>query len=141
MRPALRGDRVPLEFFFDTMLRKDYFLRRGQLAEMLRGPYHQVYVAEIDHVLVGVAVTTRGTRLVNTLVHPGYRGLGIGRALVQHSGASEVRVKLNMSDGDPRGFYRALGFESVGRDGAKDHIEIMRTRPRRAGRASARTSS
>ena len=126
VRLADKRDAVPLGFFFDTVLRKDYFLRRGQLADMLHSPYHRVFVAEIDAILVGIAITTQGTRLVNALVHPGYRGLGIGRALVQHSGATEARVKCNMSTGDPRGFYAALGFESAGRAGDNDHIEIMR---------------
>ncbi|MEW6199203.1 MAG: GNAT family N-acetyltransferase [Planctomycetota bacterium] len=126
VRPAEAGDAVPLGFFFDTVLRKDYFLRRGQLDEMLRGPHHQVYVAEIDGVLVGAAVTTRGTRLVNALVHPAYRGLGIGRALVQHSGATEVRAKLDMSSGDPRGFYAALGFAPTGQASGKGNIEVLR---------------
>jgi hypothetical protein len=31
-----------------------------------------------------------------------------------------------MSSGDPREFYRTLGFESVGRDGEKGNIETMR---------------
>ncbi len=135
VRPAGAGDAVPLGFFFDALLRKDYFLRRGQLADMLRSPYHQVYVAEIDAVLVGVAVTTRGTRLVNALVHPAYRGLGIGRALVQYSGATEVRAKLDMSSGDPREFYRTLGFESVGRDSKKNNIENMRLATNSPGRS------
>ena len=127
VRPALAGDYVPLSFFFDTALRKDYFLRPGQLAEMLRSPYHQVYVAEIDAVLVGAAGTTRGTRLVDVLVHPAYRGLG------QYSGATEVRAKCDMSSGDPRAFYAALGFESLGRSHGKGHIEVMRKRrPRSA---------
>jgi GNAT superfamily N-acetyltransferase len=126
IRPANPGDATPLGFFFDTALRRDYFLRRGQLAEMLQSPYHRVYVAEIDTVLVGVAVTTRGTRLVNALVHPGYRGLGIGRALINQSGATEVRVKRDMSTGDPRGFYAALGFESAGPAPRRENIEIMR---------------
>ncbi len=134
VRPAGASDAVPLGFFFDAMLRKDYFLRRGQLADMLRNPYHQVYVAEIDTVLVGVAVTTRGTRLVNALVHPAYRGLGIGRALVQYSGATEVRAKIDMSNGDPRAFYRSLGFESVGREGKKGNIENMRLATNSPGR-------
>lgn len=117
---------MPLGFFFDTVLRKDYFMRRGQLAEMLSSSRHQVFIAEIDAILVGIAITTRGTRLVNALVHPGYRGLGIGRALVQQSGATEVRAKLNMSTGDPRGFYAAIGFRSVGRTNGKGNIELMR---------------
>jgi GNAT superfamily N-acetyltransferase len=134
VRPATTRDIVPLGFFFDAMLRKDYFLRRGQLADMLRSPYHQVYVAEFDRVLVGVAVTTRGTRLVNALVHPAYRGLGIGRALVQCSGATQVRAKIDMSSGDPRAFYRRLGFQSVGREGKRNNIENMRLATNSPGR-------
>jgi len=137
VRPAEAGDAVPLGFFFDTALRKDYFLRRGQLDEMLRGPHHRVYVAEIDGVLVGAAVTTRGTRLVNALVHTAYRGLGIGRALVQHSGATEVRAKLDMSSGDPRGFYAALGFAPTGQVNEKGNIEVLRRAEPKAARVSS----
>jgi GNAT superfamily N-acetyltransferase len=126
VRPAVRSDLRPLGFFFDTVLRRDYFLRRGQLTEMLHGPHHQLYVAEIDTILVGVAITTRHTRLVNVLVHPGYRGLGIGPALLGHANVREVRVKTNMSTGDPRAFYRRLGYRGAGRDPSKPHIEIMR---------------
>jgi ribosomal protein S18 acetylase RimI-like enzyme len=134
VRPASVGDVVPLSFFFDTALRKDYFLRRGQLVDMLRSPYHQIFVAEIDTILVGIAVMTRGTRLINALVHPAYRGLGIGRALVQQSGATEVRAKLDMSTGDPRGFYRALGFASTGRARASNNIETMHLAANSRGR-------
>ncbi len=126
VRPALVTDVRPLQFFFDTALRKDYFLRRGQLTDMLESPYHELYVAEVDNVLVGVAITTRGTRLVNALVHPAYRGLGIGRALVRATGATEVRAKLDMSTGDPRGFYTALGFRSTGQRNGKGNVELLR---------------
>jgi ribosomal protein S18 acetylase RimI-like enzyme len=129
VRPASRGDLVPLNFFFDALLRRDYFMRRGQLADLISGSRHQVYVAEIDGVLVGVAVTTRGSRLVNALVHPAYRGLGIGRELVNCTGATEVRAKLDMSGGDPRGFYRSLGFVSTGVRNDKGNVEVLR-RPR-----------
>jgi GNAT superfamily N-acetyltransferase len=132
VRPAGQGDRVPLGFFLDSVLRKDYFIRRGQLDDILSGKYHQVHVAEIESVLVGVAITTRGSRLVNALVHPAYRGLGIGRELVRASGASEVRAKIDMSTGDPRGFYTALGFEPTGHFNGKRNVEVMRLSKRRA---------
>ncbi len=128
VRPAGPRDEVPLGFFFDTLLRRDYFLRRGQLSEMLKSRRHRVWVAEIDRILVGAAITTRGTRLVNALVHPGYRGLGIGRALVRATGAKEVRAKLDVSTGDPRGFYERLGYVSTGERNDRGNIELMRAR-------------
>ena len=132
VRPARRGDLVPLSFFFDTVLRRDYFMRRGQLKELLNGEYHQVYVAEIDAVLVGVAITTCGSRLVNALVHPAYRGLGIGKALIERSGATEARAKLDMSSGNPLGFYYALGFVSTGERNEKGNIEVLRVKSNRS---------
>lgn len=129
IRPATRADLAPLTFFFDTALRNDYFMRRGQLNDMLASTCHQVYIAAIDCVLVGIAITTRHTRLVNVLVHPAYRGVGIGRALLDHTRATEVRVKRDMHTGDPRGFYAALGFRSTGKTNPKGNIELMR-RPR-----------
>lgn len=143
VRPALASDATPLSFFFDTVLRKDYFLRRGQLEAMLRGPHHRIWVAEIDTILVGIAITTSGTRLVNAVVHPGYRGLGIGRALVRASGVSEVRAKLDMSTGDPRGFYEQLGFRRTGECNEKGNIELMRSeaaKARVAARGTRRTA-
>ncbi len=137
LRPATAGDLVPLNFFFDTALRQDYFLRRGQIEDMLNSDYHRVLVAEIDTILVGIAVTTRGTRLVNVLVHPAYRGIGIGKALVAGSGATEVRAKIDMSTGDPRAFYRALGFKTTKKLNAKGNIELMR-RPDRPSRKHRR---
>ncbi len=125
VRAARASDLAPLGFFFDSVLRRDYFLRRGQIEEMIRGRHHSVWVAEIDSVLVGVAITTGGSTLVNALVHPAYRGLRIGRALVEHSGARRVRAKLDMSTGDPRGFYHKLGFEDTGRRNERGNIALL----------------
>lgn len=125
IRRATRDDLVPLAFFYDTCLRRDYFFRRGQLAEILDGLHHTALIAEIDGILVGVAITTAGCRLVNLLVHPAYRGLQIGRALVTASDATEVRVKRNMSTGDPLRFYRKLGFVKRGGRNAAGTTELL----------------
>lgn len=138
VRRATAPDLRPLGFFIDAVLRKDYFLRRGQLEELVNGPYHEVYVAEVDCVLVGLAIVTRGARLINALVHPAYRGLGIGKALVQASGAREVRAKLDMSSGDPRGFYESIGFSQTGAFNAKGNIAVMRRTGRRRRDAAPR---
>lgn len=137
VRPALRGDLVPLQFFFDALLRRDYFLRRGQLAEMIRGRRHRVLVAEIHGILVGVAILTRRACLVNVLVHPAYRGLNIGRALVELTDAVEVRAKINMSTGDPRGFYEAIGFVPVGRPERGTIQRMVRADPASAAPATS----
>lgn len=137
VRPANLSDAAPLTFFFDTILRRDYFMKRGQLADMLAHMRHRILVAELDSVLVGIAIQTSGTRLVNVLVHPAYRGLGIGTALVEASGSSEVRAKLDMSTGDPRAFYKSLGFRSTGRRNNKGNIELLRRNTKRTARAKA----
>lgn len=126
LRPADRSDESAVAFFCDTALRRDYFLRRGQLSEMLTGTRHRVLLAELDGVLVGLAVLTRGARLVNALVHPAYRGLGIGRALVELAAPHEVRCKHDMSTGDPGGFYAALGYAPTGEHNPKGNIELLR---------------
>ena len=142
VRPARSSDLVPLAFFFDTALRNDYFMRRGQLEDMLSDPYHDVYVAEFDTILVGIAITTRGSHLANALVHPAYRGLGVGRALVQSSSARSVSVKLDMQSGDPSGFYRALGFKPTGRFNDRGNIELMHlTNDSPAGRRRASSTA
>lgn len=138
VRPAGKTDFTPLIFFFDTVLRRDYFMRRGQLEEILTSDRHEAFVAELDEVLVGVAILTRGARLVNVLVHPSYRALGIGRALIEQSAAREVRVKLDMSTGDPRGFYDRLGFNGTGQHNSKGNVELMRRKVEPA--ADAKTS-
>ena len=137
VRPANLSDATPLTFFFDTILRRDYFMKRGQLADMLAHTRHRILVAELDSVLVGIAIQTSGTRLVNVLVHPAYRGLGIGAALVEASGSSEVRAKLDMSTGDPTAFYKALGFHPTGQSNAKGNIELLRRPTKRTAHAKA----
>lgn len=126
LRRATASDAVSIRFFFDTLLRRDYFVRRGQLEELVTDKYHEVYLAELEGVLVGIAVKTRGTCLTNLLIHPAYRGLRIGRALLETTGATEVRAKLDMSSGDPRGFYRNLGFLETGVVNGKGNIAVMR---------------
>ncbi len=139
VREARTSDLAPLGFFFDSVLRRDYFLRRGQIEEMVRGRHHGVWVAEIDSVLVGVAITTGGSTLVNALVHPAYRGLQIGRALVERSGAQRVRAKLDMSTGDPRGFYERLGFRDTGRRNERGNIALLERATARGVRRERRT--
>jgi putative acetyltransferase len=49
-------------------------------------------------------------------IHPEHRGLGIGRALVQHALSlhSSITTEVNEQNLQAIGFYRHLGFERIG---------------------------
>jgi hypothetical protein len=55
-------------------------------------------------------------------VHPYARGLGIGRLLVDAVDVDRIRVKTDMSSGDPAGFYTRLGYRDRGADPARPHV-------------------
>ncbi len=57
LRKAMPSDLAALEFFFDTAAAADYFVRAGNSRICSKSERHEVYVAEIDLVLVGVAIT------------------------------------------------------------------------------------
>lgn len=129
VRSATIDDADAIEFFADTVLRRDYFLRRGQLADMIGSKRHVVLIAEFRRLIVGIAILTRGKRLANLLVHPAVRGIGVGSRLVRESGARSVRAKVDMSTGDPRRYYERLGFRSTGRWTRTRRVELMERPP------------
>lgn len=115
-REATAADLPVLAEFFDVLLYRDYFFRRGHLADLLEQRNVRVQVVMEGWVLVAVAVqTTSNSSLLNLLVHPAYRGLGIGRALLAMLEPERVRVKTDASTGNAAGFYRKLGYRRVER--------------------------
>lgn len=128
IRRAGPGDFDALRFFCDCILRRDYFIRAGQLEEILSGDRHEAWLVGEGIALVAFAILSRGSRLVNVLVHPSWRGMGLGEALVNASGATSVRVKLDMRSGDPEGFYRRIGFGHVIGRNAKGNIVVREKR-------------
>ena len=137
IRRATPHDLEALTFFCDTVLRRDYFIRKGQLREMLEGTRHQVFVGELDRVLVALAVVTRPGRLVNALVHPAYRRLGIGRALLRVVAPREIRVKKDMHSGDPSAFYQRLGYQPTGESNERGNIELFTAASGSAARSAS----
>lgn len=126
IRRAQLDDESALGEFLDSHLRKDYFVTRAQLHEILDGRYHEMVVATDSCTIVGIAIMTRSARtLVNLLVRPADRRRGIGDALLSFLQVERIRAKLDVSDGDPRDFYRNRGFRSTGRFNIKRNIEIM----------------
>ena len=110
IRRADPRDLTAVTFFVDTCLRNDYFFRTGHLQAMLASARHRVSLIILDDALVGLAITTRPATLVNLLIHPAYRGLGIGTTVLKHVNPSAVRCKTDMSTGDPGRFYAKNAF-------------------------------
>lgn len=126
IRDAVGQDFAMISTFLDKHLRRDYFITREQLQHVLGRRYHELVLAMDWDRLVGIAIMTKAARtLVNLLVDPEYRCRGIGDALLATLQVERVRAKLDVSDGDPRDFYRARGFRSSGRFNSKGNIEIM----------------
>ena len=65
---------------------------------------------------------TRGQMIGNVVVHPEYRGMGIGRAMVkaaiiaaQQQGARWIGLEVREDNPVACGLYTHMGFEAVGR--------------------------
>lgn len=125
IRDACEGDYDALESFLDDFLRRDYFIPRRQLREILTGRYHKSLLAVDGDQIVGVAIMTRRLRtLVNLLVRPCERKLGIGDALLSRLRVERIRVKTNVSDGDPTSYYLKRGYRMSPERTGKRHIRI-----------------
>ena len=125
IRNAVASDYGALVAFLDEFLRRDYFIRRRQLQEILGGRYHEALLAVDDERILGVAITTRRLRtLVNLLVRPCERKRGIADALLFRLRVERIRVKTNVSDGDPTGYYLKRGYRMSPERTGKPHIRI-----------------
>lgn len=87
----------------------------------------QVWVAEIGDRIVGCLVLNPEDsfmKLANVAVHPGHRGVGLGRALLAladsealDQGYSELRLNTHRDMEDNVRLYRRLGWQDVERRG------------------------
>jgi len=122
--------------FLDEGLRRDYFLRRGILRCWITGDNGDgtwrrpgcVLLAEAEGETVGIAIMSeRSSRLFNLFVHPEWRGKGVGRKLLEACSPRTVRVKRDMSSGDPAGFYRRMGY--IPEPYAEGYIQVWTREP------------
>ncbi|KKM78616.1 hypothetical protein LCGC14_1358190 [marine sediment metagenome] len=126
IRVGVADDFADVRAFLDDHLRRDYFIPSRQLREILDGRYHETLLAIENERLLGVAIMTKRLRtLVNLLVSPCERKRGIGDALLSRLRVERVRAKLNVSDGDPSGYYRKRGYRDSPERTGKQHIKIM----------------
>ena len=114
--PEMVNDIV--RFIDSTFTKEGYgFVTSSQInTETKRGA---VWVAMIDNRIIGVRVGIN--RVYNLVVHPDYRGHGIGKQLIEVRPPDAIRVKAipvgHMSKKQrenfttPVGFYEAIGYE------------------------------
>lgn len=126
IRDANPDDFDALMTFIDAELRRDYFIPREQLRQVLGGRYHTCLIAVEDGRVLGVAIVTKARRqLVNLLVAGCERNRGLGSALLSRSRAELVRAKIDVSDGDPRDFYCSRGYMRTGEFNKRRNIELL----------------
>jgi GNAT superfamily N-acetyltransferase len=93
---------------------------------------HRVWVAEIEHRLIGTLVLVPHDNfllLENIAVRPESTGLGVGRALITQAekdcldlGLHEIRLSTHEDMPENLAIYSRLGWEETGRSGNKVHM-------------------
>ncbi len=125
IRDAVESDFDGVTSFLDRFLRRDYFIPHRQLREILRRRYHEMILAVDGDRILGLAIMTKAQRtLVNLLVDPCERKRGIGDALLSRLRVERIRVKMNVSDGDPTSYYLKRGYRMSQERTGKRHIRI-----------------
>ena len=133
VRRAEPGDAPALAACIDAAYAR-YAARISDLPPVSEGiaeeiAQHQVWVAEIDGVIVGglVLVAFEGfMQLANVAVHPDHTGAGLGRELISLAesealahGYRELRLTTHVEMPESIALYRHLGWEKAGEDGNK----------------------
>ncbi len=101
----------------------DFFMPKGRIETIVTGGSKKnrwstkpsiVWLALKDNCIIGVLFMSNSGSLWNLLVHPDYRGKGVGSELMKLAKPKTVRCKWNLSTGDPTEFYEKLGYGKVG---------------------------
>jgi GNAT superfamily N-acetyltransferase len=120
LRLATTEDLAALQVYVDVLMRRDYYMTPKQLRDAVTR--HETYVLAIDGILIAIAIVCGQGTLVNLVVHPLARGLGLGRVILNALELHRIRVKTNQSTGDPTGFYTRCGWHLTIRDPHRPHI-------------------
>lgn len=125
IRDAGLDDLAIVATFLDQFLAGDYFMPYAQVRHVLGGRYHRTLLAVESGLIVGIAIMSRAQRtLVNLLVRPCERKRGIADALLFRLRVERIRVKMNVTDGDPTGYYLKRGYCMTSERTGKAHIRI-----------------
>ncbi len=127
------SDCLAVEHFADAVLRDDFFFRKGHWLSLLSDSRVQLLVARLQQQgsaewseILGVVVLYADSVLHNLFLSRWCRGLGLGSAIIDAISPSTIRAKVDMSTGDPSGFYARLGFtHEESRSGKRGQIRVL----------------
>lgn len=122
-----------LEHFADSVLRDDFFFRKGHWLSLVSDSRVQLLVVRAQppgrdewSEILGVVVLYADSVLHNLFLARWCRGLGLGSAIIDAISPSHIRAKIDMSTGDPTGFYNRLGFtHEEARKGKRGQIRVL----------------
>jgi hypothetical protein len=131
------SDCLAVEHFADAVLRDDFFFRKGHWLSLLSDSRVRLLVARIQQQgseewseILGVVVLYADSVLHNLFLAKWCRGLGLGSAIIDAVSPTTIRAKVDMSTGDPTGFYNRLGFtHEAARSGKRGQIRILTKLP------------
>ena len=93
---------------------------------------NQVWVAELDHMVVGgliLVLRDEHATLANIAIDPDFKGMGIGRGLIEHAEAycrrlkkAELRLSTHIDMPENVRLYEHLGWKQTERSGNKVHM-------------------
>lgn len=106
--------------FIDAYYRKDYFLPDSKVIRMVTGEVDPkfgntrkpmiVWISKDNEGISGIAFVTLSKTLIQLLIRPDCRKMGLGSKLLEFAQPKKIRCKVDTSTGDPTGFYLNNGF-------------------------------
>lgn len=127
------NDVLAVEHFADSVLREDFFFRKGHWLSLVADSRVQPFVVRVRpggqpewSEICGVVVLYADSVLHNLFLAKQWRSLGLGSAIIEAVSPSKIRAKVDMSTGDPTGFYSRLGFtHEEARKGKRGQIRVL----------------
>lgn len=127
------NDCLAIEHFADAVLREDFFFRKGHWLSLVADSRVQLLAVRVQPAgseewseICGVVVLYADSVLHNLFLAPPWRSMGLGSQIIEAVSPSTIRAKVDMSTGDPTGFYNRLGFtHEAARSGKRGQIRIL----------------
>lgn len=127
------SDVLAVEHFADAVLRDDFFFRKGHWLSLVSDSRVQLLCVRLQppgseewSEICGILVLYADSVLHNLFLARPWRSLGLGSAIIEAVSPSVIRAKVDMSTGDPSGFYARLGFtHEESRKGKRGQIRVL----------------